>query len=684
MSSADPRDASSLARHLDGLFALLSPAIGEDFYRSLVVHLTEACGVDYAMVGRLVGERRERIATLAVSHRGEVVQNCEYELRGTPCEDIVGKRLCSFGAGVAARFPADPQLVTMGIESYMGAPLFARDGSPLGLLALLHTRTMQDPSRLEAILRLVADRTAAELERELAVRSLRDSEARLAAVVDGSPGVAIQWYDRTGRVLRWNHGSETMFGFTAAEAIGHRLDELIHTPEELAGFLQALADIERTGQVIGPAEYTFRRRGGAQGVCWSTIFPIPGEEGAAWFVCMDIDVTKQKAAEAERARLTDQVRQAQKMESLGVLAGGVAHDFNNLLTSVLGNASLLRSELATGSKSHQLVAEIEGAACRAADLTRQMLAYAGRGSIVVEPFCLAAIVGEMAQLTRAVVSRRVELRLDLQPAVVKGDPTQVRQVVMNLITNAWEALAGRAGNVAVRTGRRVMSGDELHSPAMQVTLPPGEYAFVEVADDGAGMPAETLARIFEPFFSTKWKGRGLGLAAVLGIVRDHGGVIRVHTAPGQGTTMTVVLPLTDEPVAMHRPATDPTLRGGGRVLVIDDETDVRRVTRRLLEQAGYLVSEAASGPEGIAIVRADPAALDAVLIDLTMPRMDGWEVATQLHAIAPALPRVLMSGFADPRPANAHPAVSVAFVQKPFQAPDLVGALRAAMALSKP
>ncbi|MBL8731104.1 MAG: PAS domain S-box protein, partial [Planctomycetes bacterium] len=638
---------------LQRLFAVLSPALGEDFFRSLTHHLTRTCGVDFALVGKLQGPALDRVQTLAVAHRGEPVADFEYGLADTPCEHVVGRDLCCFDAGVADRFPADRMLRELGIQSYLGTPLFGSRGQPIGLLAVMHRQPLADVAAITTVVQLAAERTAAEVERLAAQQALGASEARLSAVVDGSPSVAMQWFDRSGRVLRWNRASELLYGYAAGEAIGRTLGDLTLTPAQMDRFLANFADIERTGRAIEPSEYPFRRRDGSTGVTLSTVFPIPGEGDAPWFVCMDVDITDRKLAEQQRARVEQQMLAAQKLESLGVLAGGVAHDFNNLLTAMLGRVRLLAAELTLGSSAAEHLQAIDTAARRAADLTQQMLAYAGRATIVSAPFCLAAAVREMATLLRSVVSRRVDLQFELEPAVVDGDSTPLQQVVMNLITNAGEAIGERAGRVVVRTGVRRLTAADLECPHLQVTLPVGDYAVLEVDDDGPGMDAATAARIFEPFFSTKWTGRGLGLATVLGVVRAHHGGIRVDSAPGRGTVMTVLLPHSTNTPAPGNPPPASAPRASGRVLVIDDEGEVRRATRLLLERAGFAVSEAGSGDEGIRLVQASPGAFDAVLIDLTMPRLDGWQVAARIHAAAPSLPRVLMSGYADPRPPTA-------------------------------
>ena len=618
--------------------------------------------------------------TLAVSRRGEPVENMLYDLAGTPCEEVLHHEVCLVPRDVQTRF-AGAFFVRHGIVSYLGTAVFGADGEILGVVSLMHSRELLRPELFEAILRLVADRAGAEMERVAAERALRASKARLAAVIDNSPGVAVRWYDREGRVLRWNRASEQVFGFTAEEAMGKTLDVLIHTPEEFRGFLQTLAEIERTGRPIGPAEYTFRRRNGESGVCLSTLFKIPGEDHD-WFVCMDIDITESKRAEAERRHLEERVWHSQKLESLGVMAGGIAHDFNNLLTSMLGYASLAAMELPADSPARPLLGEIENAARRAAELTRQMLAYSGRGKILVQPIRLVELVEEMSKLLLTVVSKKATFRFDLAPVTVEGDATQIRQVVMNLITNASDALGKEAGVVILRTGKRRLEGTALVSRFVDARLPAGEYAFLEVEDSGCGMDEVTVLRIFDPFFTTKFTGRGLGLAAVLGIVRGHGGTLQVDTKPGRGTRFTVILPVAGTG-AVEQPAKTKVAAGErstGTVLLIDDEADVRHVARAILERAGFTVIEAADGEHGLVEFDARLARPDVVLVDLVMPRADGWEVLQRIRRIDPDVPVVLMSGYTD----AVIPPIEAGmraprFLPKPFGPDDLLTAVHAAI-----
>jgi two-component system, cell cycle sensor histidine kinase and response regulator CckA len=313
---------------------------------------------------------------------------------------------------------------------------------------------------------------------------------------------------------------------------------------------------------------------------------------------------------------------------------------------------------------------------------RQMLAYAGRAPVKLEERDLSTVVAATAELLRAVVSKKVELGLHLaapMPAL-NGDGTQIRQVVMNLITNASDALADESGHVDLRTGTRELDAEEIAHLAVHDCMSPGRHVFVEVSDDGCGMEEGTCSRIFDPFFTTKFAGRGLGLASVLGIVRGHRGGIRVDSAPGRGTVFTVFLPtaaraaLPPPPVAA---ATPEPWRASGQVLVVDDEPLVRGVTARILHTMGFDVLTAGDGVEALRIFRESQDRIATVVLDVTMPRMSGQEVLSELHRMNPDLPVILCSGFSE-ADIDAHAAngARVSFLEKPFREDDLVAKLR--------
>jgi len=395
------------------------------------------------------------------------------------------------------------------------------------------------------------------------------------------------------------------------------------------------------------------------------------------------EMIERELAEEERQKVQVKLLHAQKLESLGVLSGGVAHDFNNLLVGILGNAGLALQELPDDSPVRQTIRDIETSALRAAELTRQLLAYAGKGQFVVQPVQVAQLVEEMGHLLGSAVHKAARLVFDFGESVpaIDADPIQLRQVVMNLVTNAAEAIGVGSGTITLRTGTMSATRAYLADAQLGPGLAEGPYVFIEVEDDGHGMHPATLARIFDPFFTTKFTGRGLGLAAVLGIVRSHRGAIKVTSAPGRGTKVRVLLPPASTQASAQVPAA-PQPEGaerGGTVLIVDDEETVRRVAQRILENAGFQVRTAGGGVEAMRTLREAPGAVDLVLLDMTMPDMSGAQTLTELQRIRPGLRVVLSSGYSQEESAVPEDRVA-AFIQKPYRPADLIAAIRRALA----
>jgi len=370
------------------------------------------------------------------------------------------------------------------------------------------------------------------------------------------------------------------------------------------------------------------------------------------------------------------MQETQKLESLGVLAGGIAHDFNNLLMGVLGNANLIRLELPPESPILESMEHIETAALRAAELTKQMLAYSGKGRFVVQALDLSRVVKEMAHLLGTVVSKKAMVQLHVAEDLpsVEADATQIRQVVMNLITNASDALGDEPGVITLTTGTVYADRAYLASTLFDEGLEPGDYVFVEVADTGVGMTAETRAKIFDPFFTTKFTGRGLGLAAVHGIVRGHRGAIRLHTEPGRGTTFRILLPASPAPAAAEEDGAD-TMPGeilGGTVLVVDDEETVRRAASRMLGRIGFRAVTACNGREAIDWLDRSHESIQAVLLDMMMPELSGEDTCREIRRRYPTLPIVLSSGYNELDATGAFLDQGLAaFIQKPYRLAEL-------------
>ncbi len=393
-----------------------------------------------------------------------------------------------------------------------------------------------------------------------------------------------------------------------------------------------------------------------------------------------------RAAEQERLNLQRQVLHAQKLESLGVLAGGIAHDFNNLLTAILGHADMALSDLPEDSPVRESLSEIDRASRRAADLAKQMLAYSGKGTYVMKQIQLNDLIKGMADLLSVSVPKRVTFQqrmADSLPPTV-GDPAQIRQVLLNLVTNASEAIGDREGGVQLQTGAVFCEHQRLHSQnrafqaGVDAVLPEGIYVYAEVSDDGCGMDKATQERICEPFFTTKFMGRGLGLSVVLGIIRSHKGSLEVSSNPGGGSLFRVLLPSlplvqgSSEIQAQAVPASS----SRGTILLVDDEEPVRRVGTRMLQRNGFTVLTASDGREGVTMFQAHADTIACVLLDMTMPRLDGEAAFREIRAIRPDAKVILCSGFSEQEATTRFLGKGLAgFLSKPYTQAELLSKL---------
>ncbi len=398
-------------------------------------------------------------------------------------------------------------------------------------------------------------------------------------------------------------------------------------------------------------------------------------------------------AEEERVKLEARVQHAQKLESLGVLAGGIAHDFNNLLVGILGHSDLALMDLPEDSPVRSDIESIKSAARRASELTNQMLAYSGRGRFVAGLHDINRIIREMAHLLEVSVSKKTELRMTFGENLpdIKADASQVRQVVMNLVTNAGEAIGeNKKGVISVETALRRVAPDEVPSVVPGEMLAPGFYVILEVVDTGCGIDEDSRKRLFEPFFTTKFAGRGLGLAAVLGIVRGHRGAIDVVSEPGKGSTFRVYLPCAPgrKPLtAEERPPDNARIESGakGTVLIVDDEENMRHVAELLLSRRGFSVLSASDGRHGLEVFQQHAGDINLVILDMTMPEMDGPETYRAIREIAPNVPVVLTSGYEEDDARQRFGRGRLAgFIQKPFQVEVMLGVVRRAIAGTSP
>jgi PAS domain S-box-containing protein len=469
--------------------------------------------------------------------------------------------------------------------------------------------------------------------------------------------------DANGVQMDVNQAFCQMTGFTREELVG-RTPPYPYWPPEECERIQAALDETMQGN-FSNLELTFTRRSGERFpviVSPSAVLSPDGETIGFSATVKDITVRKR----AERA-----LQETQKLESLGVLAGGIAHDFNNLLSTILGNANLATMEGADGRSVHEYLDAITRSSLRAAELCKQMLAYSGRGRFVVRQIDLGELVEETAEMLRISTNKKARLHYRLAEGLppIEADATQLGQVIMNLVINASEAIGDAGGEITISTGKVRIESGQLRGLQPDVDLPEGDYVFLEVADTGCGMSPETQARIFEPFFTTKFIGRGLGLAATLGIVRGHKGTMTVHSEVGRGTSFKLFLPAAAGP---GEPVREPLVAiprwcGAGTVLVVDDEEAMRAMIARMMGTMGLEPVLAVDGRAAVEAFRASPGRFVMVLLDLTMPSMDGEQTLAELRRIDPAVRVVLMSGYNENEVLARFDSMGLAgFLQKPF------------------
>jgi two-component system, cell cycle sensor histidine kinase and response regulator CckA len=510
----------------------------------------------------------------------------------------------------------------------------------------------------------------AEVARAASEAEMLSAHRRLEELVAGAPLAMIVLDDR-GKVIMWNAAAEQMFGWTSAEVLGR---ELPIVPEEETVSFEALRARELAGEPLRSVPARRQRKDGTIFDVQISTAPLRDRDDTlVGVIGMIADVSEQR-------RLEVQLRTAQKMEAVGLLAGGVAHDFNNLLTAIKGFASLLQMTIPASDESHEFVQEIVKASDRAAGLTAQLLAFSRRQLLRPERIDLNARVRDLERMLALLVSEGGELVLDVDPGLglVLADPGQVEQIILNLAVNARDAIAGRTGGRITIATRNATLRDEFAQ--WRVAPAPGEYVRLDVSDDGVGMDSATQARIFDPFFTTKASGQGtgLGLATVYGIVKQSNGFVWVQSAPGAGTTISVYLPRAADVVRASEDEA-PAVRHGDVVLLVEDEDGVRRVARRTLELHGYRVLEAVDGVQAVELARSTPA-IGLLLTDVMMPGMHGPEVAAAVHAVAPGLPVLYMSGHAEDVARAGLVDPSIQFLAKPFAPNRLADKVREVLA----
>lgn len=536
------------------------------------------------------------------------------------------------------------------------------------------------PSRIVLSVKRALREAEVRTERFLAEERLRQSEERLRTVIQDMPALMAA-FDPEGNIVAWNRECERVSGYAAKEIVGN---------PHVAGLLfeadaegeQLMADWRSPGQDYRDRELELVARDGTlRAVSWSNISmacPVPG--WASWAI--GIDVTERRQAQLEKEKMQTKLLQMQKLESLGVLAGGIAHDFNNLLTSIMGNAGLALGSLEPDSPVRGAIERVIRASERAAELTGQMLAYAGKASFSIQPIDLSQHIRETVTLLTSAMSKNVSFQLALGENLptVEVDRSQLQQLVMNLVMNGAEACGDGPGTVRISTGLVMVDEAYRKNLILGEELASGLYVFLEVQDTGCGMDEETKVRIFDPFFTTKFTGRGLGLSAALGILRSHGGSLVVESAVEKGSTFRVLLPASSKPAAVRQPKGQEDLAGQGLILVVDDEPLVLQVAQAVLERYGYQVITAKNGREGVDLFKQRAPEIDLVLLDMTMPELNGEEALTAMRDLRPGVLAILSSGYDEIEATNRFVGKDLAgFLQKPYTPDALLSKIKDAL-----
>lgn len=665
-------------------FVRLTPEEVDDGIHRALRQMGEFAEVDRAYVFILRPDGR--IVDNAFEWCAEGVASYKEQLQGISLDDDVpwlGEQLRDLRevhVPVVAK-EADPaereriRFQLQGIRSMFCVPM-ASDHRLCGFLGFDSAQDRKDWSAdIVQLLRIVGEIFTNALERKRIEGSLRDSEERFRELTDLLPQTVFETDQEMWVTYANRHGLETT---------GYELDDIHLGLNGMALFaefehdrlkqrIQAMISGEKSS--IGN-EFVCVRKDGSQFPAMVYGRAILRADTLIGFRGILVDITEHREAEETRRRLESQFLQAQKFESLSVMAGAIAHNFNNLLTAVLGNLELVLTDAQSDHPWLEPIREADRAARRATELSTLMLTYVGKHRTNKERLDLSALVRDMGEIIELSVSGKVEIccHYGEDACHVEGDAAQLRQILINLVNNANEAISDQGGVIHLRTGK-VFLAEEMSASLPHQQLEAGDYVFLEVEDTGIGMAEETLVRIFDPFYTTKFTGRGLGLAAVLGVVRAHRGGIFLESAEGKGTSIRILLPFYEgKGLADNQPpsALGESVPASGTILLVDDEALVLNVGQRMLQRLGFETRVATGGLEAVAMFRQHHMELTGVLLDLTMPGMDGRETFAELQRIHPGFPVVIASGYPEEQISQRFEGqMPSAFIRKPYQLTDL-------------
>ncbi|MGB8168952.1 MAG: PAS domain S-box protein [Chthoniobacteraceae bacterium] len=640
-------DASASERSSDTLRQIgqgVTPTPGLDGTRAMLRQLSKAVGTNRAFIVELLGEGQSAVAMLTISENGDLRGAVATELRNSLCAEVLGKGFQLIAAGARQQYPEDAIINENAADSIAAMPLVDHRGRAVGVIGVLQEKRLEEPAAIESTLQIFASRAAAEIERKRSEEALAAEKERLAVTLR-SIGDACITLDNDGRVVMFNPVAERLTGWVHEDATGKLVNDVLHLVDErtrrrsqhliqrivttgasdAAGSLHLLISLENEERLVETSSSPIRDR--------------LGRKLGAIIVLRD--VTERRRAEEERQK-------AEKLESLGLVAGGIAHDFNNILTTILGNVSLVLGGAEVPGPITERLGAARKAAQRAQELAGQLLTFAKGGAPVKQSINLGQFLIDTVHCAVAGSHTTCDTQVaeDLWP--VDADPGQLAQVIANITVNADQAMPSG--------GALLVSAENADLPVESVALglAAGRWVRFTIEDHGVGIPEEYLTKIFDPYFTTKPTGSGLGLAAAYSIVKNHGGVIHVESTPTVGSTFNVYLPASEKPIESKAPepsTPSPTPIGTGRVLILDDEEAICMLVTCALEPLGYEVTETQDGLvalEKYAEALKSGRKYDLVISDLTMPgRMSGQEAIRRLRELDPDVRAIVSSGYAN-------------------------------------
>ncbi|MGB3223563.1 MAG: PAS domain S-box protein [Desulforhopalus sp.] len=647
----------------------------ESFFYVLARFLARNLGMDFVCIDRLEGDGL--IArTVAVWCDGQFKDDVSYALKDTPCGEVVDKSLCCYPENVSQFFPNDIVLKELQAESYVGVPLLSHTGSPIGLIAVIGRRPLDNRRLVEATLKMVAVRAAGEMERLDAEIALRQSEEQYRLIFTTAQE-GIWGMDAAMQTIFVNPRMAAMLGYEPEEMMGSLLEDYFFQGEDPADHFQRMRE-RRQGR-DDHYQCRFQHKDGHS--VWTSVSATAQMDRDGCFFGsfgMFTDITEHKQAEEEKKALMAQLLQAQKMEAIGTLAGGIAHDFNNILGAIIGYAEMIQDDCPVGSSINQDIKQILKAGNRAKDLVKQILAFSRQAKAAEIHLQPAVITSEAVKMLRASLPATIKIEQNIDPdaGVILADPTQIHQIMMNLCTNAFHAMENDGGTLTISLQRKELFQDD---PALKNHMQPGNYIQLSIKDVGTGIDPEILGKIYDPYFTTKevGKGTGMGLAMVHGIVQSSGGSILCKSQFGKGTVFHITLPVVETHLLHEIESAELIPAGLEHILLIDDEEMLIKMSKVMLERLGYRVTTRMDSNEALATFRTSPKSFDLVITDQTMPGLTGTNLARHMLQIRPDIPIILCTGYSSNVSEEEASSIGIkAYALKPLAKKDIGNLIR--------